>query len=265
MNRFDELLFQSLSPREEPDEALNRKIIDNVKEKDKMNKRVISKKLIAIVACAVIAVTSVTAVAAVRYFSADSIAEHLGDATLSENFISSGENPEPVTVEDAGYRVMYFGLLSGEGLSDFEFRHNGELRNDRTYIAVAVEHTDGTPMTDDDELFISPLIGSLNPALYNIVTFNGGYSQFIEDGVLYRLIESENIECFADSNIYLCVTTGWFYENGRFVWDEATETIAPDESYDGLNVLFTLDVDESKADSVKAAEIIGEFGDMTDN
>jgi len=34
---------------------------------------------------------------------------------------------------------------------------------------------------------------------------NGGYAQTVVDGVCYRIAECDNVECFADRKLYLCV------------------------------------------------------------
>ncbi len=35
----------------------------------------------------------------------------------------------------------------------------------------------------------SPLIKGQNPSFFNAVTMSGGYSEFVQDGVLYRKLE----------------------------------------------------------------------------
>ena len=114
------------------------------------------------------------------------------------------------------------------------------------------------------ELFASPLIGGYDPALYNLAGMAGNYTDITEDGVLYRLIECDNVEIFADHDLYLCVTEGTFYNKEAYRYDEVTGKISRNEDYEGLNALFALQVDASKANPEKAAEYIAALGFESD-
>ena len=81
---------------------------------------------------------------------------------------------------------------------------------------------------------------------------HGGYHQFIENGVLYRLIECDDIELFADKKLYLCVSDTNFFSVDAFSFDEETGVITEKPDYNGLNILFDLPLDAAKANPEKA-------------
>lgn len=105
---------------------------------------------------------------------------------------------------------------------------------------------------EKDSYFVSPLIQGLEPWRYNIASMSGSYSQFMDNGILYRLIECDTIEIFADQKLYLCVTDTTFYPTEAFHFNEKTGTITEKQDYEGLNILFDLPLDASKADPEKA-------------
>ena len=271
-NNMDELLKRVLTPNEEPGDDLNRRILDQVKENDGMKNKKYRRASAAVVAAALVAASSLTAFAAWQYRSASDVADAIGDESLSRAFAEQegseyGNSDTGSTKTDmnqvqscGGYEVTMLGLVSGDGLSEYQSKVNGEIRSDRTYIAVAIRKEDGTDIDGErDEFFVSPLIGSLNPGLYNAVTLSGSYGQYVEDGVLYRLLECDNIECFADQNLYLCVTDSTFFHNALYNWDESQGCITRNEAYEGLNALFDLHLDASKADPDKAQALIEEI------
>lgn len=277
-NDLEKLLQSALTLKEEPGEELNREIIKRLKEK-KTGK---SKKFRGTVAAAAVlfaAVSSLTVFAAWRYRSASQMAEELGDGELAihfeeqvleniqdnsgENGKEAGEKADIPIFEDAesqsfgGYKAVLLGMVSGEGLSEYERMAGGTIHGDRTYLAVAISREDGIPIDDEkEEFFVSPLIGSLDPKDYNALDWKSNYGQFVEDGTLYRLMECDNIEYFADQNLYVCVTDTAFYKKDLYQWDEANGKIIRNKEYEGLNALFELSVDPSKADPEKAGAFL---------
>ncbi|MCM1097773.1 MAG: hypothetical protein NC427_06865 [Ruminococcus flavefaciens] len=273
-NELDTILKHVLTPTEEAGDILNRRILEQIREDGKMKQKRWKKASVAVAAAAFAASVSITAAAA-WYFSAADVADHIGDERLSDFFL------EQETVSDeidlgatdgggidlagesqsyGGYQVTVLGMLSGEGLSQFKRTANGEIRDDRTYCVVAIQREDGTAVdTGNEEFFVSPLIEGLSPWLYNVVTMHGNYSEFVENGVLYRLVECENITCFADHKLYLCVSDTAFFDNGLYFYDEADGSIARNTEYQGLNALFDLELDPSLADPAKAQALIDEI------
>lgn len=270
---LDDILKRVLTPTEEPGDVLNGKILRQVKEREHMRQKKYKRASAAVIAAAVLATGSLTAFAAWQYRSADSVAEQLGEPEVAKAFeaqadgeTSGKELKELTGVSQSlgGYQVTLLGMLSGNDISGERVK-NGEIRTDRTYCAVAIRKEDGTPVNAEQEsFFVSPLIGSLNPNQYNAATLCGNYGEFVEDGILYRLLECDNIEYFADQRVYLCVTDTTFYSADLYDWDEAGGVISRNTSYEGLNALFELELDAAKADAAKAQALIGDVDRMAE-
>ena len=258
---LEQLLQQALSPKEEPGYWLNQSILKKAKERESMGKTY--KKRIpaaALMAAAVLSIGSLTAVAAWKYLTPDKVAEEVQDMGLAAAF--QGEDAISIneSQEYGPYKITLLGVVSGENLSKYlTSEHTGEIRRDRTYVVTAIENTDGSPRPDtseesygQDPFFVSPLVEGQNPSFFNAVTMSGGYSEFVQDGIQYRITETDNVEVFADRTLYLAVNSGVSYDNGAYQFDAATGEITRNEAYDGVNALFCLPLDESKADKEKA-------------
>lgn len=263
---IDHLLKSALTPVEEPDELLNRKVLCQWKENKPMKKK--NKKLpaAAAAACAVLAVT-VSVGAVVRYQQADQIAEEMGYDDIAKAF--QGENAIEIgeTQEAGGYSFTLMGVTSGERLSASSEKAKDLVNPDDFYAVVAIEHSDGTPMPDTSEdayaelaFFMSPLIQGLEPWNYNAASMGGGYTDMSDNGVIYRLVECDNVEYFADRQLYFAVIDETFIDNQHFIFDEETGEIASNPDYQGINLLFDLPLDESRADPEKAAAYLEGLG-----
>ena len=270
---IDTLLKQALTPTQKPDIRLNQNILGQVKETKSMDKKK-ARRIPAAALAAVVALGagSVTAYASWKYLAPDTITQSLHDGKLTNAF----QSKDAVSINESqtmgGYRVTLLGIVSGKGISEWERRSNGNIIDDQTYCVTAIENADGTPMPDTSEdaysdlaFCVSPLIKGYDPAEYNIFMMHGGYSEFVEDGVLYRLTECDNVEIFADHELYLCVSDGTFYKRAAYNYDEATGEISRNEDYDGLNVLFKLPIDASKADPEAAAEYLKSLKEEEEN
>ena len=270
---LDELLATALTPDVQPERALNEQILRRVKEeaqmevmKDefKMSGKRSGKRMAvaAAIAAAVLVAGGGTTYAAWRYLTPQEAAAKLQDKKLMNAF--SGEDAVLVneTQTCGDYRTTLIGIVSGKELTDYAMTTGGEIRADRSYWLLAIEHADGTPMPDTGspeygkETFLtSPFIQGLEPWKYNVYTFGGGYSEFVQDGVMYRMAECDNLEAFADREVYLCLTdeNSAGVINQAYNYDETTGKITRNEAYDGCNALFTLPLDAKKADP-KTAE-----------
>lgn len=206
-----------------------------------------------LLAAAIICLIGTTAFAAYHLLNAKDVANRLGNAKLAQYFSEQGTVLKTVT--DGDYKATVLGVASGENLSNY-VSSTDEVFPDKTYAVVAIEKADGSAMTYDDPILVTPLIEGLNPWEYNIFTMNGGYSADIIDGVLYRIIEIDNIEYFADRNVYMAVISDMFLDNTSYSFDEKTGKISPKEDYDGTNILIPLVLDKSKANPKKAAEYL---------
>ena len=270
---LDELLATALTPDVQPERALNEQILRRAKEEAQMKEEMknglkmrgvwSAKRAVATVAIAVavLAVGGGTTYAAWRYLTPQESAVALKDNKLADAF--SGEDAILVneTHTYGDYRTTLIGIVSGKDLTDYAMTTGGEIRADRSYWLLAIEHADGTPMPDTGsteygkETFLtSPFIQGLEPWKYNVYTFGGGYSEFVQDGVMYRMAECDNLELFADKEVYLCLAdeNSVGVINEAYNYDEATGKISRNEAYDGCNALFTLPLDRAKADPKKA-------------
>lgn len=223
-----------------------------------MTKRTISVKRTLLLVAAAICLLGTTVFAAFHLLSAKEVATDLGDTKLAAYFADRGAISDTVT--DGAYKATVLGIVSGENLSDFR-SSAWEIFSERTYAVVAVEKSDGSAMTYDDEILVTPLIEGLKPWQYNIFTMNGGYVADIIDGVLYRIIELDNIEYFADRTVYMAVVSSAFLNNTAYAFDEETGAISPKEDYDGTNILIPLPLDPSKADPERAQAYLNRLND----
>lgn len=266
---IDRLLKHALSPDIQPDPRLNQNILNQAEEMTFMSrgKRNRFPAAAVIAACCILVLGSTTAFAAWKLLSPAQVAEEHMDTKLAEAFQGKDAILVDETQEFGSYRVTLMGAVAGKNLSKYLVTENdGSVRDDRFYGVVAIARTDGTPMPDtssdeygDARFFVSPYIKGLNPGRYSIATMDGGYSEFIRDGVQYRLIEMDNIEIFADRGIYIGVNSGDFYDSNAYLVDEKTGEMTRNEAYNGVNALFVLPMDASKADPAAAQAYLDEL------
>lgn len=270
--KLDLILKQALSP--EIDECdvkiktmdMERKenMINYEKNKNSKKSSVKSWKhaTAAAAAIAVTMVSSITAYAAWRYFSAKDVAAEIADNRLAQEFEQNNWMDECETQTYGNYDITLLGIVSGDEISSHLSKTDlGEIDGDKTYMAVAIAHSDGTPMpdsskTDEEQFYVSPYIEGLDPARYNASVLGGNNTLFVSDGIQYRLLETDNIECFADRKIYMGVSEGEAYDDRAYVYDSVSGDISRNESYEGVNALFTLRIDSNLADQKRAAEVI---------
>lgn len=268
---MDELLRNALSFKKEPDDRLNQEIIRKVQEKERNDMSKENRKFripaAALLTASVLLAGSVTGYAAWKYLTPDQVAETVEEQGLAAAFQSEDAVAVNEVQEYGNYRITLLGIVSGKNLSRYAMEDDaGNILDDRTYVVTAVENKDGTPRPDtsddsygEEPFFVSPLIQGLNPAIYNSVTMDGAYSEIVENGVQYRIAECNNVEMFADRPVYLCVSDGTFYNNDAYVYDEESGTISRNEDYQGVNALFSLPLDKSKADKEAAENYVKNF------
>lgn len=167
--------------------------------------------------------------------------------------------------EDSHY-CIYEWRVSGRNLSMLKRSSNGHISEDKTYSVVAIEYADGAPILDMEEaygkmnIFVSSLIKGYDPKDYNAASMHGGYTDAIRDGILYRMVECDNVEMFADCGLYLCAVDSSFFNVEAYDYNKLTGEIARNEAYEGLNALFTLPIDASKGDPVAAEDYVESLG-----
>ncbi|MBN2983715.1 hypothetical protein [Cohnella algarum] len=256
---WERMLSQALAPAAEPEEELNQSIIRQLQERGRSKPKAKKRLSAGLLAAVLLLVLSVSAYAATRLFSAGQVAEMFGDRLLADAFESKDAVRIERSMASGDYHFTLHGLVTGAGLS--EFKHLSEdLYPDRTYAVVSITRQDGKPMPDTDDpeygkdpFFISPLVKGLKPWEANIFSMNGGYSEDVLDGVMYRLISLDEVEMFADRGVYLAISSGSaFYSSEAFRYDEKTGEIHAREDYPGASLLFELPLDAAKADRDKA-------------
>lgn len=218
------------------------------REEIKMSKSTVNIKRIVLLAAVIACLVGTTGFAALHLLNANEAAGRLGNNKLAAALAKQGASYDTVT--DGDYKATVLGITTGQNLSSFY--DTWDVAAERTYAVVAVEKTDGSAMSFDDEILVTLLVSGLKPWQFNIFTMDGGYTGSIIDGVLYRIIEFDNIEYFADRTVYMAVLSESFIDNTAYAFDEATGAITPKEDYKGTNILIPLELDPKKADPEKA-------------
>ena len=151
--------------------------------------------------------------------------------------------------------VVYLGVVSGVNLR--EEIGPEKIDQKKTYVAVAVERKDGKPIEDELEFVVSPFIKGIKPMDFNVYAMGASCTVKIVDGVDYYLLECDDIEIFADRGIYLAVMDSPNMGQG-YRFDKKTGEITRNKEFEGLNLLFEVELDKSKADSKVAQEYVDE-------
>lgn len=264
---LDQILQQALSPDEDMNEYLNQRILSKIRENEDMNRKPRRIPAAVMVAALTLFIGSATAVAAWQYLTPDKVAEVMEDEGLKKAFQSKDAIAINESQTCGDYKITLLGMVSGKDLSSYvvnaEGEGNTEIKEDKTYIVTAIEKVNNTAETVVQEesymnLTASPLVKGFKPWQFNIYTMGGGSTAISENGIEYRITESDNIEIFADRGLYLAVTDG-VPSVEAYQYDENTGEIARNESYQGVNALFHLPIDESKADREAADKYLKEL------
>ena len=196
---------------------------------------------------AAVALLTISAYAASRWLSPAQVADMNGNAALAQAFESEDAIKLNQSVQTENFCVTLAGLVSGENLSEL----SDQADQARTYAVMILESLDGTPLNADDfpivEYTLTPLVAGFTPWTVNNWTLNASVSLLERDGVLYYLLDTQNIEMFADHTVYMAFYQGRMPDQDIFTIAE-DGTIAFAESFEGPQALFTLPLDESKAD-----------------
>ncbi len=213
---------------------------------------VMKKKRVALIAACLSALLVVSAAAAALLLSPKDVAQRLGDQTLAQVF--QGEDAVAIneTAVVGDYNVTLMGMVSGAGLSDYTAQAP-DLVDERTYAVLAMARTDGAAFEGDTvPLTVTPLVEGFAPWQVNAWTLEGGYTWFVENGVVYYLFECDSVEPFADHTVYLAAYEGWGMAPSAEMFSFEDGKIGV---RDGQDVsLFTLALDPAKADPAGVAE-----------
>lgn len=257
--QIEELLYESLRPMDEPDPELNRRILEWRSNKS-MRKSSIRKSAVAAAIVCVLAVSSITAVAAYRYLNPAQVAEEVSENdALAKAFEGKDAIKINETQKNDKYEVTLLGMVSGAGLELYMPEdEEDKLQQDYTYVVMAVAHTDGTAVSQNDQKCISPLIHGVDWMIANNGTMNTGLTTFIRDGVMYELIECDSLEKFAGRGVQIGVVDSFAEENQAFAMDESGK-YQKKADYKGTNFLFDLPLDPAKGDEQAAEQYLKEL------
>ncbi|GBF78002.1 hypothetical protein PA598K_06599 [Paenibacillus sp. 598K] len=266
--QWERQLRELLANDHEPDEQLNKQLIDRMRERKQMKPLRKKRWSAALLTASLLLILSVSAYAATQLYNAPQIAENAGDRLLAEAFASDDALRLEESVISGDYRFTLHGLVTGAGISDLS-QGSEQDYPDRTYAIVSIAKADGSAMPNPKDIepaeyqesfFVSPLIQGVKPWQANIVTMDGSYTEQVIDGVLYRIIDCDQIEMFADRGVVLAVSSGSpFYSNDAFHYDEATGVVEARTDYSGAAALFDLPLDPSKADPTQAEAYLNEL------
>lgn len=255
---FDELSF-SADFQERTASLLQTRARELEKEKPMM--RFKRTKKMAALAAASVAVLAVSVSAAVLWLGPAQVAEMLDDPPLAQAFAGEDALLLNETVRSGDYTITLEGLVSGEGIS----RWGVDVDSGRTYAVAAVARTDGAALSEENfeilggggDFTISPLVAGYAPAAVNSWTLGGGCSSFFENGAAYFVLDTQDIQMFADHTVYMAVYQGSVPSYDSF-------SVAEDGTYslrDGtVGALFTLPLDESLADPAAARAFVESTG-----
>ena len=213
-------------------------------------------KKTALLIAAAVALLAVSVSAAVVWLTPAQVADRVEEPLLAEAFQGDDAIVLDESVTAGDYQITLAGMVSGEDLS-VPTDYNGEIINDRTYAVFRVARADGEPLTDYPNLSYSPLVDGYHVRCVNAWTLGTTTQQFIEDGVIYCLFDCRNLEMFADHPVRFAIYEGGIPNTDLFSMAE-DGTISLRESVVGA--LFTLPLDESKADPAAAQAFVESTG-----
>lgn len=209
--------------------------------------------------------------ATARLLSPAQAASQMQEETLAALFAGEDAVRLEQTQKAGDYTVTLLGLTRGENATAY-WSSDWQGENpapDRSYAVLAVAKCDGSPMAPLDaeepditlsNSIVSPLLAAPDCPLmdYNVFTMNGARCDIVSDGVRYILVQTDDLQPFADKDPKLAVVlqdSGIEAILGNFTQDPATGAITPRAEQQDTCLLFDLPLDESKADPQKAAAL----------
>ena len=241
---------------QERTEELVRRKARTEKECITMKKRGLYRTLTIAAAAALL---TVSAYAASRWLSPAQVADMVGNPALAQAFESTDAVTVNQTVHTGSLSVTLAGLVSGEGLSNL----TDQADQAHTYAVIILESLDGTPL--DGETFpfldytVTPMVAGFTPWSVNNWTLDSGVTGFARDGVYYYLLDVKNLEMFADHTVYVAFYQGASPSLDYFVMAE-DGTISFAEKFEGPRALFTLPLEQSKADPAAVEQFMDNSG-----
>lgn len=209
----------------------------------------------------------ITTYAAIKYLTPSEIAsEVFENGYLAEAFEEANAIQINEQMAGDGYLFTLLGITSGKGLNGYLDADEEKLLESESYAVLAIEKLDGTPMPaisdaeyDLGKFLISPLLGDQNPWEVNIYSLDGFATEFVKDGITYRIISCKDLNMFADRGVYLAICHNLSGLREGYLVDKDKCTISRNADYDELNVLFKLPLDVKEADHEEATQILDEI------
>lgn len=219
-------------------------------EKENTTMKFHSLRKLAITA-AVVAALALSVSAALYFLSPADVADYYDQPLLAEAFQSEKAILLDETIQTGDYDVTLAGLVSGAGLTSWE----ANVDTSHTYAVLMVRRTDGQSI-DKEELGITdytatPLVGGYSPQAVNNWTLGAFATNFVQDGVLYYLLDTADLSIFANHTVYFAFYEGSVPNNATFQVAE-DGSIAFAEDFEGVQALFVLPLDKSLADDAAA-------------
>lgn len=248
MSNLDEILYESLEASCEPSEHLNHQIMDR---RPQMSKGTMIRKRLATAAAfgGLLLAGGVSVYAVGHYLSPAEIATEFDEGNaLVKAFESKSAIAVNETQKTGDYIVTLLGMVSGKDLELCVTEDEvSDLKADRSYIALAISMEDGTPMKEENKT-LSPLVCGIDWRDVTIADMDATLHWFTKDGVVYELLECDNLEIFAGRGVQLGVVDQFGDESEAFIMDEATGIYEKAGGYEGCNALFSLPIDPAKGD-----------------
>jgi len=171
------------------------------------------------------------------------------------------------------YKVKLMAIATGKDIVDDKLNDaGGGVSGTGIYALFTIERIDGNPMRtladldpsitfEDgidtlDYFHFSPYIGGYHPAKIDDVTLVNFGAIMVIDGIMYILIECDELYVFADHGIYIGATAGFFPKSDAFLLNHVTDEIYINPHFDGVAVIFNLPFAKSLADPEKVRIIL---------
>lgn len=274
-NAFDEIPFSPDFQERTLDLLRQNAAAEQPKQRHKKRGRIWK----AAVALALIAVIGTSAIAGSSRLSPSELASRFQSLTVASLF--QGETA--VIVEESkpmgDYLVTLHAFVTGEPMY---YEEDSEIKANygKTYIALSFQRKDGKELSASFlyNLRVSPIIDgcepdwvedpdlkALNPYLIpvNDTTLQGNGSAIVENGVFYYLYACDNLELFADHTVKLAVFRSedgngqpLFLWPGKQVFEKREDGTISFRLGLPSQVMFTLSLDETRADPETAQEML---------
>lgn len=257
MNKLDAILYESLEEDDIPSQMLNRQILDKAKMEEK--KMINNKKNMVAAAAVTLCVALAgggTAYAAYRYLTSSEVADSVSN---NDSLVKAFESEDAISINEVqksgDYAFNLMGIVTGSDLAPYVSDDSrNEIDSKKTYITMAISMNDGSKMANRN-FCVSPLIGGVPFSVANNGTLDTQLIWFEQDGVIYELVECDNLEMFADRGVWISAVDSFGDEAHAYVLNE-DGSYTKNSSYEGFSALFKIPFDASKADKAAADEYL---------